>query len=86
MDREVLRRELQEIFEDDTGKQFESLDDSVELQDGIELDSLDIVSLVMRIEGRYRIRLTHEELSKVATTGQLLDLILSKIGQRAQAA
>lgn len=86
MDRETLRRELKEIFEDDTGKHIESLDDSVELQDGLELDSLDLVSLVMRIEGRYRIRLTHDELSKVATTGQLLDLIQSKIGQTAKAA
>lgn len=86
MDRETLRCQLKEIFEDDTGKHIESLDDSVELMDGLQLDSLDLVSLVMRIEGRYRIRLTHEELSKVATTGQLLDLILGKIATSAKAA
>jgi acyl carrier protein len=81
MEREDLRKDLKEIFEDETGKEFASLDDSVELQDGLDLDSLDIVSLVMRIEGRFRIRLTHEELSKVATTGQLIDLVQSKLAQ-----
>ncbi len=81
MDREELRKELKEILEDETGKQFASLDDTVELQSGLDLDSLDIVSLVMRIEGRFRIRLTHEELSKVATTGQLIDLVQSKLEQ-----
>ena len=32
-------KELKEIFEDDTGKEFDSLDDSVELQNGLDLDS-----------------------------------------------
>ena len=81
MDREDLRQELKTIFEDDTDKKIDALDDSVELQEGLGLDSLDIVSLVMRIEQRFRIRLKHDELSKVATTGQLMDLILEKIGQ-----
>ncbi len=81
MDREDLRHELKAIFEDDTGKEIDALDDSIELKDGLGLDSLDVVSLVMRIEQRFRIRLSHEELSKVATAGQLVDLILGKLGQ-----
>ena len=86
MDREELRQELQDMFQDDTGNEIESMDDTVDLKDGLGLDSLDIVSLVMRIEQRYRIRLAHEELAQVATAGQMLDLIQSKLSPVASTA
>ncbi len=86
LDRESLREELKAIFEDDTGKTIETLGDDIELRDGLGLDSLDVVSLVMRIEQRYRIRLVHEELSQVSTVGQLLSLIHEKIEHDASSA
>jgi acyl carrier protein len=79
MDREALREELKAIFEDDTGKSIETLSDSIEMRDGLGLDSLDLVSLVMQIEQRFRIRLAHEELANVTTAGQMIDLIHEKI-------
>ena len=39
----------------------------------------------MRIEGHYRVRLTHAELEQVATVGNLLDLIVLKQAENAAA-
>lgn len=79
MNREQLRVELKAIFEEDTGKTIPVLADDLELQDGLGLDSLDVVSLVMQIEQQYRIRLSHDELAAVTTVGQLLAFIHGKL-------
>jgi len=79
MDRETLRMQLKSIFVEDTGKDIPALSDDVALRDGLGLDSLDVVSLVMQIEQCFRIRLVHEELSSVVTAGQLIDLVHAKI-------
>jgi acyl carrier protein len=86
MDRETLRRELMDLLESETGDRPADLDDGVQLREGLGLDSVDVVSLVMQIEGRYRIRLTQAELEKAATVGALLTLIQGKIAPTAAAA
>jgi acyl carrier protein len=79
MNREQLRAELKTVLEDDTGKAIPELSDDVNLQTGLGLDSLDVVSVVMQIEQQFRIRLTHDELATAATAGQLLSLIHGKL-------
>ena len=50
----------------------------MELREGLGLDSVDVVGLVMRVERQFRIRLTMEELMEVKSVGQLLDLVRGK--------
>jgi len=38
-----------------------------------------VVSIVSQVERRYRIRLTHQELEKLATVGDVLDLLQAKL-------
>jgi len=79
-DRENIRQTLVEILEEDTGERFSGLDDAKVLREELGLDSVDIVSLVSQIERRFRIRLTQSELETLATVGDLLTLLLSKLG------
>lgn len=79
MDREILRQELKAILEDDLGESFEAIEDQASLKGDLGLDSVDMVGAIMRVEQRYRIRLTHEELAQIVDVGQLLDLILTRI-------
>jgi acyl carrier protein len=79
MDRTAIMQKLVEFLESDTDVKLEQLAESVSLREGLGLDSVDLVGIIMRIEGHYHIRLTHAELEKVATVANLLDLIQAKV-------
>ncbi len=84
MDRETLRRALMGLLEEEMGEGYDLLDDSKDLREGLGLDSVDVVGLVMRVERRFRIRLEMEELMAVKQVGQLLDLVQSKLLEEPQ--
>ncbi|HYT88349.1 MAG TPA: acyl carrier protein [Gemmataceae bacterium] len=78
-DRETIRQTLIELLEADTGEKYANLDDGKNLRDELGLDSVDVVSIVSQIERRFRIRLTHQELEKLATIGDVLNLLQTKL-------
>jgi acyl carrier protein len=80
-DRETLRQTLAELLEAEQGTKPPPLTDDQNLRESLGLDSVDVVSLVMQIECRYKIRLGHEELGKVATVGDMLDLLQAKTAE-----
>jgi acyl carrier protein len=63
------------------GESYE-LRDETDLREGLGLDSVDVVGLVMRVERQFRIRLAMEELAEMKQVGQLLDLVLGKLAAR----
>jgi acyl carrier protein len=79
MDRETLRTTLVSLLEDEMGESFDPIDDAMDLREGLGLDSVDVVGLVMRVERLFKIRLAMEELMEVKQVGQLLDLVSSKL-------
>jgi acyl carrier protein len=78
-DRETLRHTLIELLEADTGEKYADLPETANLREGLGLDSVDVVSVVSQIERQFRIRLTHEELEKLVTVADVLDLLQAKI-------
>jgi len=85
-DRDSIRRTLVELLEADTGEKYETLDDSVNLREGLGLDSVDVVSIVSQIERQYRVRLTHQELEKLVTVNDVLNLLQLKLAATPEAA
>lgn len=85
-DRASIRSILAELLEAETGEPAPPLDDAVSLREGLNLDSVDVVGLVMQTERRFRIRLTREELEGIATVGDLLNLVQAKTEAAAPAA
>jgi acyl carrier protein len=79
MSREDLRSALSSMLEEEMGEAYTDLEDDRDLREGLGLDSVDVVGLVMRIEREYRIRLAMEDLQEVKTVGQMLDLLESKL-------
>lgn len=79
LDRETLLSMLMGLLEAEMGESYPVPDESVELRDGLGLDSVDVVGLVMRVEREFRIRLGMEELMEVKRLGQLLDLVQTKL-------
>jgi acyl carrier protein len=78
-DRATIRATLIELLEADTGNSYGDLKDEDNLREGLGLDSVDVVSVISQIERRYHIRLTHEELEKLASVGDVLALLETKI-------
>src|SRR5438874_12158022 len=79
MDREAIRQTFAELIEADTGEKVPDLDDHKNLRDDLGLDSVDVVSIVSQIERKFRIRLTHQELEKLASVGDALTLLEAKL-------
>jgi acyl carrier protein len=78
-DRESIRRTLAAYLEDDLGEPLASFNDDVNIREGLGLDSVDVVGLVMQVERRFRIRLNSGELEAIVTVGDLLDLLQAKL-------
>ncbi len=82
MDRETLLATLVKLLEQEMGDSYEQLDETSDLREGLGLDSVDVVGLVMRVEHHFRIRLAMEELMEVKRVEQLLSLIEAKLSAR----
>ena len=78
-DRTFIRQTLIELLEADTGEKYDDLQDSANLREGLGLDSVDVVSIVSQVERRFHIRLSHQELEKLATVADVLDLLQAKL-------
>jgi acyl carrier protein len=85
-DRNTIRQTLIELLEADTGEKYPDLDDNSNLREGLGLDSVDVVSIVSQIERRFRIRLTQQELEKLETVADVLNLLESKFTGGAETA
>lgn len=82
MDRTELAVTLRELLEYETGEKYPDLDESVNLRSGLELDSLDVVSLVLHIETKLKIDIESEELKDTQTVGDLLDVLQAKLDEK----
>ncbi len=80
MDRTELSNVLLELVEDETGEKFTDMEDSTDLRTGLRLDSLDMVSLILKTETRLNIKIDSSELNGVSTVGRMLDLLQGKLG------
>ncbi len=81
MDRDSIRRTLADYLEEDLGEPVASMDDEVNIREGLGLDSVDVVGLVMKVERQFRIRLASEELTEIVTIGNMLDLLQAKLAE-----
>lgn len=77
--RETMRTTLMNLLEQEMGEPCPTLTDDQDLRESLNLDSVDVVGLVMRIEREYRVRLAPEELAGIQRVGDLLDLMEAKL-------
>ncbi len=77
--REQIRQTLVELIENDVGQKFEDLSDDKNIREDLGLDSVDVVSIVSQVERHFRIRLSQQELEKLLTVGDVLNLLESKL-------
>ncbi len=84
MQRDELSKILLELLEDETGETYRGLDESADLRKGLNLDSLDMVSLVLHVENRLKIEIDTDELNRAVTVGDLLDILQRNLALESQ--
>lgn len=83
LDRDAIRKTLIELMEADTGETYANVDDAKNLRTDLGLDSVDVVSIVSQVERRFRLRLSQQDLEKLVTVGDVLDLLQKKLSETA---
>jgi len=79
MDRQQLRETLLDVLEQETWERPANLADHIKIREGLKLDSVDLLSVMLRVETQLGISLDSRDFEKVVTVGDLLDTIQSKL-------
>jgi len=79
MDRQQLRETLLDVLEQETWERPANLADDVKIREGLKLDSVDLLSVMLRVETQLHISLSSSDFEKVVTVGNLLDVIQAKL-------
>jgi acyl carrier protein len=86
MDREKLRSMLLDLLEQETWERPEQFTDDVKIREGLKLDSVDLLSVMLRAESTLGVSLDSRDFDKISTVGHLLDTILRKLAAQARKA
>lgn len=78
MDRQQLRETLLDVLEQETWERPPNLADDVNIRAGLKLDSVDLLSVLLRVETQLGISLDSRDFENVTTVGDLLDVIQAK--------
>jgi acyl carrier protein len=81
MDRQKLRETLLDVLEQETWERPANLSDNVKIRQGLKLDSVDLLSVMLRVETQLAISLNSRDFEKVVTVGDLLDVIQTKLAE-----
>lgn len=84
MDRQELRTTLLDVLEQETWERPADLADDVKVREGLKLDSVDLLSVMLRVETQLGISLSSRDFETVVTVGDLLDLLQAKVGATPQ--
>jgi acyl carrier protein len=79
MDRQQLRETLLDVLEQETWERPANLADHVRIRDGLKLDSVDLLSVTLRVENQLGISLDSRDFEKIVTVGDLLNTIEARL-------
>jgi acyl carrier protein len=83
MNRQELSAVVLELLEKETGETYPQLAEKTSLREGLNLDSLDMAGLVLHVESRFGIQIETELLERIASVGDMLDVLTEKLAAKA---
>lgn len=78
--KELLRADVRRVLEGELGCSPERIVDAARLVEDLGCDSLDLVELVIELEGRFDIDITDDEGDALRTVGDVHALVARKVG------
>ena len=79
MDRAIIKQKLLEILERSVNEPVGAIEETMNLQSDLSLDSVDVVTMAIEVQAEFKIDLKAAELMKVVLVKDLIDLIQSKV-------
>lgn len=70
---------IKEIISDLSGFSEETVNEEIELKDGLGLDSLDVVEMMMKFEDEFNCNIPDEDYADVKTVGDVFNVVENRI-------
>ena len=71
-----------EYVDDEGKKKLENITDETDFVHDINLDSIDMVDIVIKAENEYGIEIKNETIAKLNTVGKCLDVIQARLAEK----
>ena len=83
MERAALFEELKlimgEYMDDENKLRLATINDDTDFVNDLNMDSIDMVDIVIRVENQYGIEIKNETIAKLNTVGKCLDVIQARL-------
>lgn len=70
-----MRERILEIIAEQVNRSIDELDPSMDFIDDLNMDSIELVELIMSVEDEFDIEIDEDRLEKVRSIGDVLDLL-----------
>jgi acyl carrier protein len=80
MNRDDIQGRVQEALAEQLGLGTHEVTPGARFEEDLDADSLDLVEVVLRLEEAFEIDIPEEEMQKLKTVGEAVDLVASKLG------
>ena len=70
-----MRERILEIIAEQVNRSVDELDPSMDFIDDLNMDSIELVQLIMSVEDEFDIEIDEDRLEKVRSIGDVLDLL-----------
>lgn len=86
MERTALLEDLKQMmgeYMDETGKQqLDSITDDTDFVNDLNMDSIDMVDIVISAENKYGIEIKNETIAQLNTVGKCLDVLQERLSEK----
>jgi acyl carrier protein len=80
MERSEIESKLADLLVDELGLERDKVTPEARFEEDLEVDSLGVVELLMALEDGFGVKIADEEAEQIATVGQAVDIVESKLG------
>ena len=80
MERSEIESKLSDLLVEELGLDSDKVTAAARFEEDLEVDSLGVVELLMALEDGFGVKIADEEAEQIATVGQAVDIVESKLG------